>query len=171
MYHITHEQSADAPAIETLLDQCFGPERHTKTVYKVRQYTVPIDDLCYVAKVGGKLLAAIKYWPLLVGGKTPAILLGPIAVHPDHQGEGMGIALISHTLKRAKELGHKLVILVGDPDYYKRFGFVSAFDNGLLMPGPVDVHRFLVCELEPGALVGAKGSIDGVKNKTRQPAR
>ncbi|MEH6477172.1 MAG: N-acetyltransferase [Sneathiella sp.] len=162
MYQIIHERAEDAPAINTLLDQCFGPERHHKTAYKVRANSSAIDALSFAGISNGELVASIKYWPLLIGNITPAILLGPIAVHPDRQGEGIGVKLIRDTMQTAKDLGHSLVVLVGDPEYYERFGYVSAFDYGLELPGPVDRHRFLVCELTDGALEDVHGMIMGV---------
>ena len=161
MYQIIHERPEDAPTIETLLDQCFGKERYRKTAYKVRENTLSIDALNFVAISDGALVASIKYWPLLIDNKTPAVLLGPIAVHPDRQGEGIGVKLIRDTMKKAKDLGHSLIVLVGDPEYYERFGYVSAYDHGLEMPGPVARHRFLVCELTDGALDGVQGVIMG----------
>jgi len=161
MYQIIPERSEDAVSIETLLDQCFGNERFRKTAYKIRQNVTSIKALNFVGISNDALVASIRYWPLIVGKKTSALLLGPIAVHPDRQGEGIGVALIWDTLKLAKNLGHSLVILVGDPEYYERFGFVSAFDNGLQMPGPVARHRFLVCELQENALSGVQGMVHG----------
>ncbi|WP_169567909.1 GNAT family N-acetyltransferase [Sneathiella limimaris] len=170
MYEITREKPQDAAAIETLLDLSFGPDRHRKTAYKLRENSEAIPELCLVARKEGKLLATISYWPLTIGGKTPALLLGPIAVQPDLQGQGIGVGLIRDTLKIAKERGHKLVILVGDPGYYGKFGFVSAFDQGFQMPGPVESHRFLVCELADGALEGVSGMVEGVPAAKKKSA-
>lgn len=161
MYEITHEKPQDAVVIDHLLDISFGEERFRKTAYAIRQNSTPIPELCLIARDESGLLATIQYWNLVVGDQTGAILLGPIAVRPEEKGKGIGITLIRDTLKMAKERGYKLVVLVGDPDYYGRFGFISAFDQGLQLPGPVDAHRFLVCELETGALAGVKGMVNG----------
>ncbi len=168
MYEITREKPQDAVAIDHLLDISFGEERFRKTAYAIRQNSTPIPELCLVARDESGLLATIQYWNLLIGDKTEAILLGPIAVRPAEKGKGIGIGLIRDTMKIAKDLGHKLVVLVGDPEYYGRFGFTSAFDRGLQLPGPVDAHRFLVCELEEGALDGVQGMVNGLRIPGKQ---
>ncbi|MEP3247048.1 MAG: N-acetyltransferase [Sneathiella sp.] len=165
MYQISHEQLADAAAIENLLEKCFGPDRFKKTAYKIRKPLEPVKALSLVVREKGQLLASIRYWPVTVGEKLDALLLGPIVVEPDRQGEGIGVALIRQSLQHARNFGCKAVILVGDPDYYQRFGFVSAFGKGLLLPGPVEEHRFLVCELEENILEGIDGMVRGNPSK------
>lgn len=161
MYQIIHERPEDAAKIEPLLEVCFGPSRFEKTAYKIRENLSPLPELSLVAIEGDTLLATIRFWPVVIGSSFSAILLGPIAVSPDKQGEGIGIALIEESLKLAREFGHKAVILVGDPDYYKRFGFSSAYDKGLDLPGPVDAHRFLALELVKNSLSGTSGVVAG----------
>jgi predicted N-acetyltransferase YhbS len=86
-------------------------------------------------------------------------LLGPLAVDQTAQGEGVGANLMRLAIARAKMIGHKGIILVGDPEYYARFGFTADATTGLVMPGPVDRRRFLGLELEARGLVGADGYI------------
>ncbi len=97
------------------------------------------------------------------GTSTPAgaraLLLGPLAVDQTAQGEGIGASLMRLAIARAGMIGHKGIILVGDPEYYERFGFTADRTSGLLMPGPVDRRRFLSLELERGLLNGAEGRI------------
>ncbi len=161
MPQIIHEQPEHAEQIEPLLDRCFGPDRFKKTAYKVRENTTPLPELSFVTVEGDKLLATIRYWPIVIGNVTPALLLGPIAVEPDLQGKGIGVGLMRETLKVAKELGHHLIVLVGDPEYYSQFGFENAADHGFKMPGPVDERRLLVKECKPGALDNVSGLITG----------
>ncbi|MFT6557440.1 GNAT family N-acetyltransferase [Sneathiella sp.] len=161
MYKICDEQPQDVAAIEILLDVCFGPERFKKTAYKIRENLNPEQALSFVAKDDESLLASIRYWPVTLGGTTEALLLGPIVVTPDQQGKGIGVELIRYSMQKAKAAGHKIVVLVGDRDYYARFGFVSAFDAGLSLPGPVDPDRFLVAELAENALQGVSGVVAG----------
>ena len=163
MYEISPEKLHDAAAIEELLDISFGENRFRKTAYALRQNSHSIPELCMVAREDNAVLASIQYWHLRVGAKTDAILLGPIVVKPERQGEGIGVGLIRDTMALAKNMGHKIVILVGDPSYYGRFGFISAFEKGLELPGPVDAHRFLVCELVEGALKNVSGMVSGHK--------
>ena len=88
-------------------------------------------------------------------------MLGPLAVARRHRSAGIGRALIELGLRRARKLGHRAVILVGDAPYYERFGFSRQHTRGLTLPGPVDQDRFLGLELVPGALRGARGRVVG----------
>jgi predicted N-acetyltransferase YhbS len=165
---ITQEQPVHAGAIEALLDNSFGPKRHSKTVYRLRNNVDPIPELGFVALdddpiLGPRLIGTIRYWPILVGSsRMPSIMLGPIAIAADLRSNGLGSTMIRHSLARAAELGHQSVILVGDPGYYARFGFSRDHARALSLPGPVDPDRFQGLELVPGALADAKGAITRV---------
>jgi len=163
--HISLEQPAHAGAIEALLDSSFGAKRHTKTVYRLREGVDPVPELGFVVLDGDadgteRVVATIRYWPILIGGTVPALLLGPIAVAPELRSLGLGGKLIRHSLERAAELGHRIVLLVGDAPYYTRFGFTRAVTLNLSLPGPVDMDRFLGLELVAGALDGVSGLVD-----------
>ncbi len=161
MFPISSERPQDAAQLETLLDLTFGPDRSAKTVYRLREGVAPIKALSFsVRDSEAKLLGSIRYWPISIGSAAaPAVLLGPVAVHPDYQGQGIGRALIRHSLYAATRQGHKLCVLVGDKPYYEPFGFVNAPAYGLELPGWVDPERFQVMELAPGALQGVSGMI------------
>ena len=73
--------------------------------------------------------------------------LGPIAVHPDHQGQGIGSALVSAALVTADQRGEASVVLLGDPGWYARFGFETAAAHGIRSPGPWDDRHFQVRRL------------------------
>ncbi len=106
------------------------------------------------------IVGTISYWPLRIGAAgTPALLLGPIAIHPLRQNRGIGMALMRETLARARTAGHGLVILVGDAPYYARVGFMQVPEGQLLLPGPVDPKRLLFLELRSGALSAARGLV------------
>lgn len=159
-FTIVPERPFDSAAIEKLLQAAFGPDRHAKTVYKLREGVAPLPELSFVAlDEGGVLQASIRYWPILIGRRWPAVLLGPLAVNPVHKGRGMGKALMRHSLAEAARLGHGICVLVGDHDYYAPFGFVHAEPFGLKLPGWVDLDRFHVRELLPGAMTGVSGMI------------
>ena len=171
MFTIVPERPQDAASIEQLLDLGFGPDRHKKTVYALRHDVDPIPELSFVAlDADGVVQASIRYWPILIGGRWPAVLLGPVAVNPVRRGEGMGKALIRHTLQRATEFGHRLCVLVGDKDYYEPFGFSNAHDAGLELPGWADPERFQVRELVPGALQGVSGMVGKPRKAARRRA-
>ena len=122
----------DHDAVEHLLDVSFGSDRHSKTSYRLREGNAPIPGLSLVLRDAGVGLAGtISFWPLAIGAKeSPAILLGPLAVHPDRQKLGIGLGLMREGLARAKAMGHGLVLLVGDEPYYAKLGFAR------LPPGP-----------------------------------
>ena len=158
-FHVALEAPYQSPAVEALNDRAFGPGRFAKTSYRLREAREGIPELSFVATDGDVLCGSVRYWPVKIGA-TPALLLGPLAVHPDRQNQGIGKALMELSLKRAAELGHRLVILVGDPPYYARVGFAPVPVGSMVLPGPVDYARLLYVELVPGALAGAKGLVE-----------
>lgn len=107
----------------------------------------------------GVLAGAIRYWPIsIVGERThKALLLGPVAVHPTRQGEGLGGHLISESIGRAAELGWDRVMLVGDAPYYKRFGFTRL--DGVVMPPPTNPDRVLAFDQDRGSWLDVKGDV------------
>ncbi|MEZ5848242.1 MAG: N-acetyltransferase [Geminicoccaceae bacterium] len=134
MVQIRKELEGDLLSIETLLDLAFGTNRKSKTSYRYRSGIEAVDELSHVAETAdGELVGSIRYWPIEVSGHGAALLLGPLAIHPDYHGRGIGRALVFSTLAQAEALGHELVFLVGDPDYYRRFGFAVA-PRHILMP-------------------------------------
>ncbi len=153
-FDITTETPADGPAIEALLDQAFGPDREHKTSYRYRTAAGPIPSLCRLAVDGDQIIGSIRYWPISIGpGGKPALLLGPLAVDNDHRAMGIGKALVDDTLAKASELGHRIVFLVGDPVFYRRFGFVPA-PADLTMPGESSA-RLMVRLLGNGGTIEA----------------
>ncbi len=152
------ETRFDVSARERLLDAAFGPARFTKTCERLREGRAPAEGLAFTARANGRLIGTIRLWSIVAGG-IPALLLGPLAVAKSHEGKGVGSMLMRHALAEAARLGHKAVILVGDAPYYERFGFRRAATENLLLPGPVDLSRFLGLELESGALARAHGLV------------
>lgn len=141
MYHTEREQDQDWWEVEALYNLCFAPGREALSSYRLRDGIDPVRDLCLVARDDdGTLAAAVRFWPVCIGD-WPALLLGPIAVHPTRQGEGLGALLIADSLGRAQATGWDRVMLVGDAPYYGRFGFVRL--SGIEMPPPTNPDRVL----------------------------
>jgi predicted N-acetyltransferase YhbS len=161
MVTITPEAATDVAVREALLDQAFGSrQRRRKTSERLREGRLPALDLAFAARNGsGRLIGTLRLWNITAGTAGPALLLGPLAVDCAHQKHGIGAGLMRHALAEAKRLGHKAVLLVGDQPYYGRFGFSRDSVEGLSLPGPVELERFLGLELQAGALSGAKGVI------------
>lgn len=165
MFRSTRETPEDADEVETLFDLAFGPGRAALSSYSLRRGVAPVAGLCAVARDEfGVLVGCIRFWPVRIErdgepGGTPALLLGPIAVHPTRQGEGLGRLLIGDGLREAAALGWALVLLIGDAPYYGRFGFRPAAPRGLRFPPPVNEKRFLLRELVAGAADNASGTV------------
>jgi predicted N-acetyltransferase YhbS len=159
MLTIRKEDRRDVTAREALLDLCFGNARFQKTVERLREGRLPAYGLAFVAADGGRVVGTVRLWHVLAGPSRPALLLGPIAVHPDYRCRGLGSTMVRRSLADATRLGHRAVMLVGDAPYYARFGFSAAATGGLWLPGHYDAHRFLALELAPGALAGAHGLV------------
>ena len=152
---IRQEQVEDWWEVEALYDLCFAPGRTALSSYRLRDGVDPVASLSRVARdPDGILAGAIRFWPIRVGA-TPALLLGPIAVHPTRQGEGLGALLIEESLAAAT--GWDRVILVGDAPYYGRFGFEKL--SGVIMPPPTNPDRVLGRALTPGAWDGIVGDV------------
>lgn len=138
---LSTETKADWWEVEALFDLCFAPGREALSSYRLREGVAPARDLCLVLRDDDGILgAAIRAWPVRIGPHG-ALLLGPIAVHPTRQGEGLGGLLVRAVLHRAEESGRGRVMLVGDAPYYARFGF-SRLD-GVIMPPPTNPDRVL----------------------------
>ncbi len=141
MYVLSGETEADGPEVEALFDTCFAPGREALSSYRLRDHVPPVGDLCLVARDDLNIVAgAVRFWPVLVGG-VEALLLGPIAVHPTRQGEGLGALLMEAGLHGAAEAGWVRVLLVGDAPYYERFGFRHL--PAVEMPPPTNPARVL----------------------------
>lgn len=164
-FQIKPEPAALAGAVERLYDDVFGPARFHKASYQFRDGVAPVQELSWIALEGDRpgkerVVGAIKYWPILVGETGhPALLLGPLAIATDRAGKGIGRALMFKTLELAAQLGHDLVLLVGDVDYYKRFGFVPATPHGFVMPGETRPERLQVAPLKDDVLGRIAGDL------------
>lgn len=154
---MTPETAADHWEVEALYDTCFAPGREALSSYRLRDGVPPVAGLSHVARdAGGILAGAIRYWPVRIG-TVEALLLGPVAVHPTRQGEGLGGMLIEGSLTRAVPLGWARVMLVGDAPYYERFGFSLLTD--VVMPPPTNPARVLRRALIADAWDGVAGDV------------
>jgi predicted N-acetyltransferase YhbS len=156
---IRRERRADIAAREQLLDAAFGADRFAKTSERLREGRVPARGLAFVAVEGRRLVGTVRLWSVAAGTAPRCLLLGPLAVAAGARDRGIGAALMWQALRKAKKLGHRAVLLVGDAAYYNRFGFSAEKTSTLRMPGPYERDRLLACELVPGALGGARGTI------------
>lgn len=156
VFSVVAEQAGDVYAREALLDRAMGPKRKKKSSEKLRRGRKPSEGLAFVARGDEGVVGTVRLWNV-VAGQTRALLLGPLAVDPAQKSAGIGSALMRHAIAEARRLGHGVILLVGDPEYYARFGFSAEKTDRLAMPGPFEKHRFLALELVEGALDGAHG--------------
>lgn len=164
MAEIAQERAEDHWEVEALYDLCFAPGREALSSYRLRDGVPPEAELCLVARGrAGEAAGAIRTWPVRVGDHA-ALLLGPVAVHPTRQGEGLGGLLILEVIERARMAGHLRMMLVGDAPYYSRFGF-SRLD-GVLMPPPTNPERVLGLALHDGAWDGIGGEVTRAADPT-----
>jgi len=118
--------------------------------------------LSAVAEVKGQIVGHVAYSPVKLGddrSRFDALALAPMAVQPEWQRRGIGTVLLRWSLDGCRRRGHRLVIVVGHPQYYPRFGFVRATPLGLRCPFEVPNEAFMLLELQPGALAGRKGIV------------
>jgi len=159
-FTLSPETPDDEAAILHLNERVFGPGRYARTAYRVREATAPDLSLSFVARVGPLLVGANAMTPIFIG-ETAAYLLGPLIVEPVFRSRGIGEALVNASLEAARAAGGRLAILVGDGPYYGRMGFKPAEAGRVVLPGPVDPARVLVCELAEGAFEGVSGKVRG----------
>jgi predicted N-acetyltransferase YhbS len=150
---------ADLDLVSKLNARVFGPGRFTRTAYRVRQGAPQISPYCRVALDGNRMIAAVRFTAVTIGGTGDALLLGPLAVDPEFAGKGHGRQLIGEALALATRDGVRLVVLVGDEPYYARFGFHPVPPGQIGLPGPVDPNRLLAAELAPDALQSYRGLV------------
>jgi putative acetyltransferase len=150
------ETPADYPAIRQVNEAAFGTSEEADLVDALRLEGVVL--LSAVAEVNGRIVGHVLFSRMSIdaaGRVIPAVALAPMAVAPDHQRQGLGSRLIRHGLDVLRDLGERIVIVVGHPTYYPRFGFSSERARPLGNPFPPDA--FMALELVPGALDGVRG--------------
>lgn len=142
---------ADSHQVEALLDRAFGADRRQRTAYRVRAGTRAIPQLSFAAlREDGTLAGTIQCWPVALacdsGDSVPMVMVGPVAVEPQWQQEGIGRALMEHMLAVPPTAlpGDGALMLIGDPEYYGRFfGFTAERTAGWRLPGPFEPRRLL----------------------------
>jgi predicted N-acetyltransferase YhbS len=157
--------NVDPVLVETLLDTAFEPGRHKRTAYKVRAGTDWLPGLSFAALDEDEMLVgSIQCWPVALndpGGRAhPMIMVGPVAVLPEHQGKGYGQALMSAAMAGIDDRAPLPQVMIGDPEYYGRFwGFTNEHTGAWTLPGPFERHRLLVRAANPVVLppAGALG--------------
>jgi len=159
--------------IEALLDICFGEERKTRTAYAIRKNLKPIAPLSFVMKADEDIIGCILCWEInLVDiNNHPIIMLGPIAIDPQYQSNGFGQQLVEKTILETKahsKYQHMPYMLIGDYEYYGRFGFEIFEEHDWQLPSVYEKHRLLLMNHRHLPLTGVLGPNIG-SNATKPP--
>jgi putative acetyltransferase len=162
MIKIQPEKGEYDTAIHEINVLGFGREDEARLVENLRKSPDFIPELSLVAVKDKRVVGHILFSRIAIQTKTgsfAAMSLAPMAVHPEFQKQGIGSKLIRQGFARCRKLGHKIVVVVGHPNYYPRFGFTSARAKGLEAPFLVPDEAFMVIEIAPGALNGISGMV------------
>ncbi|MEG1452578.1 MAG: N-acetyltransferase [Brevundimonas sp.] len=148
---IQREQVSDAAAIDALVMAAFGPGRFAKTAERVREKSAILAG--FTVYDGDALLGSVRLWNVTSGAARGAFL-GPIAVRKSKRSSGLGGLLVQKCIDEAKALGLDGILLIGDPPYFERFGFLPAPDS--VFSGPVSKQRIMwlpITEVSPDGAV------------------
>jgi len=159
---IRPEKIKDYTAIHEVNELAFGGRAEADLIGALRKSDSFIPELSLVVVQKGEVIGHILFSPIVIKSKErviPALALAPMAVHPKFQNKGIGLKLVSRGLEDCQRLGHKIIIVIGHPEYYPRFGFLPARDKGLEVAFPVPDEAFMVLELVPGVLDITQGEI------------
>lgn len=159
--HIRAEEKGDETAVTTVNRLAFKRDAEADLVNAVRHAVEPVISL--VAEVDGRVVGHILFTPVTVrdeqGQTWRALGLGPMAVLPTHQNQGIGSQLVRAGLAACREIGENVVFVLGHPDFYPRFGFQPAAPLGLQYKSPDYDPAFFVAELSTGALQKMNGNV------------
>lgn len=159
---IRPEQKSDHALIHEVNRLAFGGEDEARLVESIRNSALFIPELSLVAVEDSTIVGHILFSPVTIEtdeGSLEALALAPMAVRPDYQRKGVGTALVRQGLDVCRRMGYRIVIVIGHPHYYPRFGFTQARAKGFEAPFPVPDEAFMVCELLEGSLDGAAGTV------------
>jgi len=148
MIEIRDEQPGDVDAVREVNRQAFDQEQEGRIVDALRERGAAILSL--VAVADGVVVGHIIFSPLTVGPVVGAAL-GPMAVVPAHQRQGIGGQLVMRGVERLRERGCPFIVVIGHPEFYPRFGFRSAGAQGLTCQWDVPAEAFMVNILNPQA--------------------
>lgn len=154
------EMPQDIPGIYEINRQAFGTTTEANLVDALRSRGA--ITLSMVALSGDRIVGHILFSLVEIispDNSFAALGLGPIAVLPEEQRKGIGGQLIKAALQECRKAGHEVVVVLGEPDYYSRFGFKTSKPYGISYEQDVPEECFMVLELRPGALAGRSGIV------------
>jgi putative acetyltransferase len=155
---IRNEDPRDTPAIRSINEDAFGRPDEADLVDSLRGEGAVLGSL--VAEIQDQVVGHILFsrmWIDMVDGPVPAVALAPMAVLTEYQRQGIGQRLVRHGLDLMRSQGERIVIVLGHPDYYPRFGF--SVEKARHLESPFPPEAFMALELMPGALIGVQGKV------------
>ena len=160
MVSIRSETPKDVDSIRYVNEQAFGQIEEAAIVDKLRNRNALTISL--VATKDNEVVGHIAFSPVMIESQfssSEAVALAPMAVLPAYQHKGIGSQLVRAGLEECRRLGHDIVVVLGHPDYYPRFGFVSAKQKGIDCEFEVHDEAWMILELKEGILGGRSGTV------------
>ncbi len=162
---IREETAVDIPTIYHINTQAFNTPAEADLVDALRQRGAIVASL--VAEVDGQLVGHALFTPVDVvpvdgvkeKARFTAVALGPIGVLPSHQKMGIGKQLINTGIAQCREQGERLMIVLGHPSYYPKFGFRPSIEMNIHCEFDVSPEVFMALELVEGAVAGHSGEV------------
>ena len=163
MINIRYETNSDIAAIYAINKIAFdNREAEPGLVNAIRKSENFIPELSLVAEKNGRIIGHILFSRILIETdyeKVAALALAPMSVLPEYQFQGIGSMLIRHGLNECKRLGHAIVVVLGHPNYYQRFGFSAALAKSLECPYGDCGEAWMALEVLPAALEDVRGKV------------
>ena len=160
MLTIRLETPEDVESIRYVNEQAFGQENESKLIEKLRNRGVLTISL--VAIQDGEIVGHIAFSPVVIESGLSsfgAIALAPMAVLPAYQHRGIGSQMVRAGLEECRSRGHEIILVLGHPDYYPRFGFVPSKPKGIDCEFKVPEEAWMILEMCEGTLVGRSGVV------------
>ncbi len=164
--YIKPENQENILEIEKVVIAAFGGSAEAKLIKTIGKSSNFIPELSLVAVEKEKILGHILFSPIVIENETKstiskisALALAPLAVIPARQKQVIGSELVRLGLTKCRDLNYNIVVVIGHPEYYPRFGFQTAKKFGIAAPFPVPDEAFMLLELQPDVLMGISGIV------------
>lgn len=159
---IREERSADFQSIAQVHRRAFGRDDEAVLVERLRADPAFDARLSLVAESNDAVVGHLLLNPARIecnGTTVPVLALAPMGVVPEYQRRGIGSQLVDDAVRRARELGHGAIVVLGHAEFYPRFGFLRADTFGIVAPFPVPSEAFMVLPLVERSLEGVRGTV------------
>jgi predicted N-acetyltransferase YhbS len=162
------EQPEDAPTVRRLVIEAYAGVVHSDhrehlMVERLRGSPAYLRELSLLAEVDGHAAGHLMLTRIAVADGTDrheGLALAPLSVAPPFQGQGVGARLVRDAHRRAAELAFPFIVLVGPPDYYRRFGYGPLDAYPVTLPFDVPPAQRMLLHLAPGPLTGLRGEVE-----------